>query len=347
MNLLERRGQRPAQHLVDLGPGSPDHVGVLHQEVDREGQQSAGGLVAGDQEGDALVADVLVVQPFPGAGISAFQHPAQQVCVVRRVALLPALVDEGVDEALHIGLVIVELPLGPHLQPSPDRHLAGSRLGLQQRPHHRGDERVRCFAVERVEPVAEPTQGDGVQREIRHVGRHVDDVVGIETIPLAEQLVGDVLHLRHVLLHRLHAERRHQDRVGALPEWILGLGGEQSVAGHALRHLNQPARDELVEAGIVANLVDQFVAGHDDPGGVRCAQLEDGPVFLGQLDHTGDGVVLVEVEEITQHGHTARARKILDVDHGLGRGHDTPSFLRVRDRPRSRPRCLRANDHWT
>ena len=98
------------------------------------------------------------------------------------------------------------------------------------------------------------------------------------------------------------------------------------MAPHALGHLNQSAREVLVEAGIVTDLVDQLDAGHDDAGVVRCAELEDRPVFPCHLDQALDRVLQVEVEEVSQHGHAVRARKIRYVDHGLRGGH-SDSFV--------------------
>ena len=89
-------------------------------------------------------------------------------------------------------------------------------------------------AVEGVEPVAETAEGDGVERQPGHVGRDVDLLARVQPRPLVHQLVGDVEHVGHVVAHRLQAERRHEDVVRAVPQRVVGVGGEQPVARTAL-----------------------------------------------------------------------------------------------------------------
>jgi hypothetical protein len=51
--------------------------------------------------------------PSPVLWIAALQHPAQQVGVVCRIALLLAFGDDRVDETLHVGLILLELAASP------------------------------------------------------------------------------------------------------------------------------------------------------------------------------------------------------------------------------------------
>ena len=74
-----QHAQVRAQHAVHFLIGPRQHVGVLEQRIERERQQAAGGLVAGDQEGDALGDDVGVVELLARLAVDAGQHPIEQV----------------------------------------------------------------------------------------------------------------------------------------------------------------------------------------------------------------------------------------------------------------------------
>ena len=201
---------------------------VLHQEIDREGQQPAGGLVTGDQEGEALGDDVVVGQRLPALLVDAGEHQPQQVGVVRLVAE-PAPVGHQSLDQIDLKLLVL-LGLSPGLDPqlALDRQLLGLLLPFGEVAHHGRDERVRGVPVQRVEAVVETAERDGVQGQRGHVLRNVDLVIGIEPGPLVHQLPGDVDHPRQIAAHGLLAERRHQDVVGAAPHRIGRLAGEQT-----------------------------------------------------------------------------------------------------------------------
>ena len=93
--------------------------------------------MAGDQEGDALGADVVVRQALARLLVDAGEHPAEQVGGVGRVALGPALGDQPVDQVVHERLVLLDLALRADLQPGLDRQLPRLRLRLRERAHHR------------------------------------------------------------------------------------------------------------------------------------------------------------------------------------------------------------------
>ena len=156
-----------------------------------------------------------------GLPVDPGEHPAEQVGGVGGVALRAAFDDELVDHVVHEGLVLLELPLGANLQPGLDRQLADARLGLGEDAHHRLDEGVGGVAVEGVEPVPEAAERDRVQGQPGHVGRYVDVLAGVQPLPLVHELVGDVEHPRHVVTHRLQAERGHQDVVRPAPQRVM------------------------------------------------------------------------------------------------------------------------------
>ncbi len=278
----------------------------------REGQESAGGLVTRDEERDALRDDVLVRQLLAALLVDAGEHPAQHVGVLRGVAALPAVVDERLHQADHEFLVLAKLPPGLDAQLALEGQLPHLLLLLDQGAHHGRDEGVRRVPVERVEPEVEPAQRDGVQRERRHVLRDVDLVAGIQPGPLVRQLSRDVQHPRHVLAHRLLAERRHEDVVRAPPERVAGVAGEQAALRGSAR-LPQPRTDLLVEALIVTDLLDQVGAGHDEPGATpRHREPEDRPVLASHHHEALDGIVRVDVQQVAQHRDAVGTREFVD-----------------------------------
>ena len=73
------------QHAVHLGIGLRQHMGVPEQQMLREGQQAAGRLMPGDQEGQHLIADVDIVQPLARFRVDRRNHQVEQVLAVVRM----------------------------------------------------------------------------------------------------------------------------------------------------------------------------------------------------------------------------------------------------------------------
>ena len=220
---------------------------MLEQRIKRVGQQPAGGLVARDQEGVDLVADVDVVELLAGRAVDAGHHRRQHVLlVVGRGGVLAALGDDLVDHLVHEGDV------GGHVAPAllhPQvlhRQTADHHDGLE-RAHQRLHEGMVVAAVERVEAVVEAAEPDGVERQRGHVVDDVDLVVGVEPPPFLDQLLGDIDHARVIGLHGAVAERRQQDVVRLAPVRLGGVGGEQPVAARprarGAAHLARPCRN--------------------------------------------------------------------------------------------------------
>ena len=65
------------------------------------------------------------------------------------------------------------------------------------------------------------------------------------------------------------------------PQRVVGVGGEQPVARRAPAQVRQAAGDLLVEAGVVADLVDEVRPGHEQPYATGGGELEDRPVLRG------------------------------------------------------------------
>ena len=196
----------------------------------------------------------------------------------------------------------------PGVEPGLDGKLPQLRLRCAQGAHHRRDERVFGVSVERVEPVAEAAEGDRVERQTRHVGGDIDVVVRVDPAPLVHELLGEVEHHRQVVAHGPHAERREQDAVRSVPERVVGVGGEQAVAGAGLPHVREPARDRLVESGVVADLLDEAASGHKNPCPPGDHELEDRTVLAGHRHESLDGILPVDAQDVAEDGEALRTR---------------------------------------
>lgn len=93
--------------------------------------------------------------------------------------------------------------------------------------------------------------------------------------------------------------------MGLAPVRIGGLGGEQAPTDWACGQVGQARPQHLVEARLIAQLVDQLVAGHDDaraPG--RDLDPEDRSIPARQVHQALDRVGTVEVEQIAHQQMT-------------------------------------------
>ena len=247
-----------AQHLVDERPRLLQHVRILEQQIGREGQKSARGFVAGDQEGNHLIADVLVAQLLTGDGIDAVEHQVEQVVLLVALRIAPALGDEVARDLVHHLLVDLELArLGQH-EAAQQLRPAGAVRGFLQRSHHGGHEGMHVVLVEAVEAVVERAQGDRVEREPRHVVGDLDDGARAEPLPAHEHLVGNVEHPVEHAADRDRSEGRDQDAMRLGPIGLVAIGGEQPVAGNRPDLLQGPL-DTLAESRLVAQFVHQLL----------------------------------------------------------------------------------------
>ena len=293
------------EYAIHLLIGLLQHVRIVQQEVDGEGQHPARGLVTGNQEGVHLIADVDVVEPLARLLVLPAQHEAQQVGlggVVRRD--LPALADDPVGDPVHEADIFLELLAGLALGDVLKRQAAHLHHRLE-RAHQRFDIGMVVAAIERVEAVVEPTQADRVERECGHVPHDVDLLVGVQPFPLGHKLVGDIEHALVIGLHHPVREGRQQDVVRLLPVGFLGLGGEQGVAAeHA--HPAQRAADRLVEPFLVAQLGHQVGARHDDERRAHHVQPEDRSLLAGNPHQILDRRPAVHGQHVAQQRRARR-----------------------------------------
>ena len=120
-----------------------------------------------------------------------------------------------------------------------------------------------------------------------------------------------------VALHRPGREARQQDVVGGLPQRVDGVGGEEPRAHVGLADLALAGADELVEAGVVAEVLDHVEPGDDVRDAARGVELEDRAVLVGQLHDALDQPVRVDVAHVADDGQRLRSR---DVRQRPGRG---------------------------
>ena len=300
-----RRIDIAPQHRVHLGIGALQNVAVFQQVIHREGQQPRCGLVAGNQEGVDLVADVFIRQPLARFRIAPRQHEIEEVA--RPVtALLAPLANDLVDQIVHVIRVDFQLPDLLPLQQLFARQ-AAHLLRRAQRAVERFDERMKVLAVERVEPVAEAAHPDRVQRQAHHVVGHVDHVACIHPLPFQHQLAGDVDHHRQVAAHRLLAEGGQQDIVRLRPVRILGIAGKQPVARNQAQAFERAAHG-LVEALLVAHLRHQIRTGDEDEFVAHDLQLEDRAVFVRQLHQRLDHARGIDRQRIADQRLARRRR---------------------------------------
>ena len=229
---------------------------------------------------------------------------------------------DGVVHEFRVGQQLALRP-APHFDRDGEQALPG--LGLVQRSHHRLDEGVLGLAVERVEPVAEPAERDRVEGQAGHVRGDVDRLVRVQALPLQAQLLGDVDHRIEVALHRPGAEAGQQDVVRGLPQRIVGVGGEQARALVGIAEFPLAEPHELVEAGVVAQVVDHLEAVHDvaRPGGG--GELEDGAPLAREFDQVLHQGRLLDLEHVAQQRHALGAGDVVQGPRrgrSGGSGHD-------------------------
>ena len=126
--------------LRDLVPGRAGRVGddgphlglrtlqrrrVAPQQVDHPGDGVGGGVLAGQQHGQHVAADLLVVDAAAGF-VGRGEHGLEQVLGVLAAARIghqarPGLGDEAVDRLVHLGHAAFQLAVGRAAPPAPDR----------------------------------------------------------------------------------------------------------------------------------------------------------------------------------------------------------------------------------
>lgn len=151
-----------AEHRVDLLLRFVELLRVFEEVVEEVGQRAARRLVARDQEGDHLVADVLVVELLARDGVGGVEHRVEQV-VDARVRVGFALRDDVVAELVHRVDVVLHLLVGPQAEFGLHLRPVGALAALEQDGGHLVGEGMHVLGVEVVEPVVEGAESNRVE----------------------------------------------------------------------------------------------------------------------------------------------------------------------------------------
>ncbi|KAJ0161128.1 hypothetical protein CTA2_6715 [Colletotrichum tanaceti] len=280
-----------ADDAVELRPRRGDDVRVLEQEVD-DGADEARRRAAADGHGHDLVNDLRVGQGLARLGVRRTDEGGQEVLAVRRV--VPAVLDHVRRVGPHGRRGPFELAAEdePVEEPGPVRPLY--RLGrrvLHTLEHRvrRPREAVELLAKERqrrrleVQPVELPEGGHGLVRA--------------EAAPLGQQLVGRAEHVVEPLRHRLGRQLGRDDAVRHAPARLVLKRREERVV-HGVPDLDDRPAHVLAEPLLVAQLLGERGARHEDDGLAEHLDLEDLAVLLRQLLEGGPRVLGVHVEYV-------------------------------------------------
>ena len=156
-------------------PGAGEYVRVAREVVQGEGEGAGGGLVSGDEEGEDLVADVLVREALAGLRVGgrsirssrSLREPASSS--ERRALTTSSTVRLRKSRSAALRFA------APRSRSGPTSGGDGvEALGVGERADHGVHEGVGPGAFEGAEVVAEAGAGDGLQGQLRHVPGHVD-----------------------------------------------------------------------------------------------------------------------------------------------------------------------------
>lgn len=283
-DLVERRlgVGRTAPQRVDLALHELEYDGVLGQVVQRERHRSGRRLMARDEEGDHLVADVGGVERAAVGGVLDGEHEPEKV--VGLVLFLPhAGGDHVVDDPREIVRVRPEGRVRRRVVAA--RRAGQPRHAPIQAADHGLDEGMRFVPLEGAEVVAESGESDGVERHPRHV---VGDVHGLTVasaaVPGLDEAVRHAQHHGVVCAHGAQRERGHQDVVRLGPVGLVVVRGEQSVGGE-LAHVLQSGPDRLREPALVGQIGDQVEVAHEERVPAVQPSYEHGSVLAHQSHH--------------------------------------------------------------
>ena len=165
----------------------------------------------GDEEREALIADIGVIESLPALFIDAGEHKSQQVfCVSRMLSLFFTILDHVIDQVIHGLSIRFPLALLAKHEPVLYRETALSLLVLFQVVHHRLHKGIKCVAIKRVETIIKPAQANRIEGQAGHIGCHIDRCIGVEAFPFVHQLPSNVEHLGEVVLHGSQAKAGQQ-----------------------------------------------------------------------------------------------------------------------------------------
>ena len=221
------------RYVVALGAGLGEHVRVADEQVERPGQAGRGRLVAGDEQGHQLVADLDVghLRAVLEAGLDEQRADVG--------AGLPAsLGDLGEQQVVDVAGHRLELLERLHAAEE-HLHLQAGRGGLAEQV---AEQPVQARAALGIGDAEDGLQ-DHVERDRLHARMDRERLAGR---PRAELALGDLAHGRLVLAHPVTAERR-QHHLAAL-DVLVALEQQQRPRAHQRLQRDLPARWHVVPA---------------------------------------------------------------------------------------------------
>jgi hypothetical protein len=261
-----------------------EHLRVAHDPLEGPGQRGRGGLVPGDEQGDQLVAQLLVGHP-PAVLVAGLHEERQDVRSALEVLLAPAPPDLLEEQVVDRRQVLVEAGPGS-LQPDrePERE--------DDEDHERALGRIE-HALESVpqavEALALLEAEDGPNDHVEGYGLHAGpDREGLPSRPALELPLGGLDDQLAVGLHPLAVEGgEHQlamAHVRMLVEQKHGVRAHQRLEQH-------PPLAGVHQLGArLVDLLDQLGVGDEDHRPVDAeADREDVAVALPALAHERRG----------------------------------------------------------
>jgi hypothetical protein len=214
----------PAQHFVELGVKLRLPLRLLRKRVPDESHGRGGGLVAGDEDGQHLVAHLLSGEGDAGLLVQRGDQPAKQI---ELAGIGPARLDQPHQRLIHRGEQLLHRPLATiHAHRADDRQeveqVEGERLIQAPLQRQAGD------AGHLAGVAGEHGARDDLQRQTRHVGRHFDLGVVLEVAPLVGKAGRRLDHRLGVAGDAARVERRGHDAPVLAPG--LAVAGKQPLA---------------------------------------------------------------------------------------------------------------------
>ena len=285
------------------------HVRMLRQEVPGEGHGDGRRLVAGLEDGDELVADLLRRQARAAFGVLGADQAGKQVGGRAGQVRFP-LGNHPVDCPVHAGEVVMQrLGLGLHAHGADQGQQVddGEIQGVAREAQRCAGQRRQFRRVGREHGVA-----DDLQRDRLHLLSHVDLRV-VQSGPAVGEVRGGLGHGRGIGRHGRGGEGRRHDPAVLLP--LFGPGAQQTLAEHRREDTAGHLLPRIVGDVFEQDAADRIrMVNHD---GRAERPLGDEDRLLKDRSRQVFELVAVIAESLQQRGPSLRRR---------GEASERPSF---------------------
>ena len=282
-------------HDIELGAEAGGRFGVGGEVVEGPGERVGGGLVAGEQHGEHLVAELLVAHALPLL-VAGGHEEAEEVVVLHGVGAAAGddVVHERVERAA--GLAVAEG--GGEGEVLPERVGDGGEETAEEAGERGADGVGLAADVEREERLAGDLEG-----ELVHGLGHVHHLAALgRTLPGRRDGLRGSLHRVREAAEPPMLEGGLGDSPLALPE--RALGGEQAVAEELPEHLVAARALGVEGQAFHQNAVHRLrLVHHGDHAGAhphahhiadRAALLEEGEGIIAETEEVAEQVAAGE-----------------------------------------------------